>query len=398
MPDIFSESLDLHRRLRGKLETRGKIALSGRQELSLIYTPGVAAVSSAIGRDRSLARTLSIKGNSVAVVSDGSAILGLGDLGPEAAIPVMEGKAVLLKEFAGIDAFPICLSCRGVDEIVAAVKAIAPVFGGINLEDIAAPRCFEIERRLRAELDIPVMHDDQHGTATVVLAALINALKVKGLSVGEARLVVNGAGAAGTAVTKLLRRYGFGDITVCDSRGVIGPDRNELNPAKMELAALTNPRRLTGTLAAALRDADIFIGVSAAGVLNQEMIRMMRPQPIVLALANPTPEIMPDEARAAGALVVGTGRSDYPNQINNVLAFPGIFRGALDNGVRLIEPAMLTAAAERLAACVPAPTPEMILPDVFDRSVMPAVAAAFRPSEEEQSPSAIAVPAVSRSR
>ncbi len=377
MSDVYQDSLELHRAKHGKLEIRSKVPLNSRADLSLAYTPGVAAVSTAIGQDKKLAYEYTMKRNSVAVVSDGTAILGLGDLGPEAALPVMEGKAILFKEFAGIDAVPICLDTKDPEEIIRAVKLIAPVFGGINLEDISAPRCFEIEERLIRELDIPVMHDDQRGTATVVLAGLINALKIKRAAPEAVRIVINGAGAAGTAVARLLTEYGFKDIVVCDRTGIIGLSRNDLNPSKRRLAETTNPRGLSGGLADALVKADIFIGVSAKDALTPEMVRLMAPAPVVFAMANPSPEIMPDAAKAAGALIVATGRSDYPNQVNNVLAFPGIFRGALDHGVKKIGPEMLIRAARNLAACVDAPGPDKILPDPLDKRVVGQVAAAI---------------------
>ncbi len=374
MSDFFEASLALHRAHGGKLEVRPTVPLETRADLSLAYTPGVAAVSEAIAKDKALAYAYTIKRNAVAVVTDGSAVLGLGNLGPAAALPVMEGKAALFKRFAGVDAFPLCLDTQDPDEIVATVRRIAPAFGGVNLEDISAPRCFEIERRLRGLLDIPVMHDDQHGTATVVLAALLNALRVKAMPLADARAVVSGAGAAGHAVALMLRTAGLADVTVCDRGGVVSPGRADLNEEKRALSAWTNPRGVRGTLADAVRGADLFIGVSAPGLLTADMVRSMRPQPIVFALANPRPEIMPDEARAAGALVVATGRSDFPNQVNNVLAFPGLFRGALDHGVKQFEPRHFAQAARRLAACVPAPTAERILPDPFDPQVVPAVA------------------------
>jgi malate dehydrogenase (oxaloacetate-decarboxylating) len=378
MPDIYQESLELHEQHHGKLETVSKVPLANRTDLARAYTPGVAAVCTAISNDKHLAYKYTIKANTVAVVTDGSAILGLGNLGPEAALPVMEGKAILFKQFGCVDAFPICLDTQNVEEIIKAVKLIAPVFGGVNLEDISAPRCFEIEERLVKELDIPVMHDDQHGTATVVLAALINALKVKGLEAQTARVVLSGAGAAGTSVTKMLLAYGFVDVSVCDSRGIMSRDRADLNPSKKALVEVTNPRSLSGGLADALKGADIFIGVSAPGVLKPEMIREMSPKPIVFALANPVPEIMPDEAKAAGAYVVATGRSDFPNQVNNVLVFPGVFRGALAHGVKRIEKSMLVQAAKNLAACVPNPDATHILPDPFDPEVAQQVADAIR--------------------
>ncbi|MFA5109248.1 MAG: NADP-dependent malic enzyme [Patescibacteria group bacterium] len=377
MSDIYQDSVNLHRAKRGKLEIKSKVPLATRGDLSLAYTPGVAEVCRVIARDKAQTRELTLKGNTVAVISDGSAILGLGNLGAEAALPVMEGKCVLFKEFAGVDAFPICLDTQDEEEIIKTVKYLAPVFGGINLEDISAPRCFKIEARLRAELDIPVMHDDQHGTATVVLAALINALKIRQSQKKDARLVISGAGAAGTAIAGLLLNYGFKNIIVCDRNGAIYSGREELNSAKQELAALTNLGKIKGSLAETVKGTDIFIGVSAPGLLNAAMIESMNARPIIFALANPTPEIMPEEAKRAGAFIVATGRSDFPNQINNVLAFPGIFRGALDNRVKQITDDMLIRAAENLAGLVIAPTPEMILPDPLNKEVSKAVARAI---------------------
>lgn len=376
--DVYQESLELHRKYQGKLSINSKISLKDKKSLSLAYTPGVAEVCRLIASDKEAAKTHTIKGNTIAVVSDGSAILGLGNLGPEAALPVMEGKCALFKEFAGVDAFPICLATQDTEEIIKVVKQISPVFGGINLEDISAPRCFEIEARLKAELDIPVFHDDQHGTATVVLAALINALKLSGLEKEKARLVINGAGAAGDAVSRLLLSYGFKDLIVVDSKGAISKNRQDLNSAKIELANLTNPRNLEGGLAEALIGANIFIGVSAPGVLSEEMIKTMSEKPIIFALANPVPEIMPDLAKNSGAYIVATGRSDFPNQINNVLAFPGIFRGALDNKVKDISDKMLVQAAINLAALVEDLGVDKILPDPFDERVALAVAKAIK--------------------
>ncbi len=378
MDDIYAKSVELHCKNRGKLGTVSKVPLENRADLSLAYTPGVAEVCRVIAKDKAASFTHTLRGNCVAVITDGSAILGLGNLGPEAAMPVMEGKAVLFKAFAGIDAFPICLATQDVEEIIRTVKNIAPSFGGINLEDIAAPRCFEIENRLRAELAIPVMHDDQHGTATVVLAALINALKVRGSDKSAVRVVVSGSGAAGSAVAKMLVEYGVGDVVVCDSAGAVHAGRQDLNASKKELAALTNKNGIAGSLADAMAGADVFIGVSAPNIVSGDMVKSMAERPIVFGLANPVPEIMPDVAKSAGAFVVATGRSDFPNQINNVLAFPGIFRGALDNKVGRIADAMLVQAAIALAALVPIPTQEMILPDPFDKAVVPAVANAVR--------------------
>lgn len=339
----------------------------------------MAEVCRVIGKDTSLAREYTIKKNTVAVISDGSAILGLGNLGPEAAIPVMEGKAVLFKEFGGVDAFPICLDTQDTEEIIKTVKYLAPVFGGINLEDIAAPRCFEIENRLKKELSIPVMHDDQHGTAVVVLAALINALKLKNLDKKVAKVVISGSGAAGTAVAKMLLNYGFKNVAVCDSKGLIHKGRTDIHSAKLEIANLTKQEvQGEGTLKNMLKNADVFIGVSGPGIITRTEVQTMKSKPIIFGLANPVPEIMPAEAKAGGAYIVATGRSDYPNQINNVLAFPGIFRGALDNNVSQITLQMLVKAAENLAKCVKKIGPENILPKPFDKGVAKIVAKAIK--------------------
>lgn len=378
MDDVYKQSLELHKKHRGKIGVTSKVPLTNKTELSLAYTPGVAEVSREIGRDAELAYEYTIKGNTVAIVSDGSAILGLGNLGAHAAIPVMEGKAAIFKEFAGIDAFPICVNTQDVEEIIALVKNIAPVFGGINLEDISAPRCFEIEERLRAELPIPVMHDDQHGTATVVLAGLINSLKLRGSDKGEVRIVMSGAGAAGTAITKILLAYGFKHFIICDTQGAIHEGRNGLNPEKEKLAKITNRDKKTGTLADVLHGADIFIGVSSPGLLTAEMVRTMAERPIIFALANPVPEIMPDIAKEAGAFVVATGRSDFPNQINNSLAFPGIFRGALDNRIKQFNENMFIRAAEALAGYVQDPNTEQVLPAQFDKGIVEVVKNAIR--------------------
>ena len=377
MSDVYQESVALHLKNRGKLAISSKVPLNDKDDLSLAYTPGVAEVCRVIARDKSLAFTHTMKGNMVAVVSDGSAILGLGNLGPEAALPVMEGKCILFKEFAGVDAFPICLDTQDEEEIIKTVKYLAPVFGGINLEDISAPRCFNIEARLKKELNIPVMHDDQHGTATVVLAGLINALKLKGVIKEGVRVLINGAGAAGLAITDLLLKYGFKNLIICDSQGAIYSGRESMNEEKEKYAKLTNKNNLQGTLAEAIKDVDIFIGVSAAGVLSEDMVKSMNDKPIIFALANPVPEIMPDLAKAAGAYVVATGRSDFPNQLNNVLAFPGIFRGALDNKVTQITDEMLIRVAENLAALVEDPSVDLILPNPFNKEVALAVAKAI---------------------
>lgn len=375
--DINKASIELHGEHHGKIGTALKVPLENMQDLALAYTPGVAAVSTELAGHPERARDLSIKRNTVAIITDGSAVLGLGNIGPLGALPVMEGKAALLKRFADVDAFPICLDTQDTEEIIRTIQLIAPVFGGINLEDISAPRCFEIEERLIELLDIPVMHDDQHGTATVVLAALINALKVRGSVITDVHIVINGAGAAGIAIADLLIEYGASDVTLCDSQGVIGLHRSDLTSHKKRLSTYTNTRKREGTLVDALHDVDVFIGVSKGNLLTKEMIKSMHERPIIFALANPIPEIMPDVAHEAGAFIVASGRSDFPNQINNVLVFPGIFRGALDNNVRKITTAMLRKAAENLAQTIAEPTTERILPNVFEKGVMEAVASAI---------------------
>jgi len=364
--------------LGGKISIQNKVPLTTRDTLSMAYTPGVARVCSAIAEQHAKVWPLTIKGNSVAVVSDGSAVLGLGNIGPEAAMPVMEGKAMLFKEFAGIDAYPICLRTQDTAEIIQTVANLSVGFGGINLEDISAPRCFEIEQRLQERLDIPVFHDDQHGTAVVVLAALLNASRLAGRQLAALRIVILGAGAAGTAIATMLRHAGVKDIVVCDRKGILnGRARTDLNKAKTQLAAATNPRGLSGSVQDALRKADVLIGVSGPGLIAPKALRLMAAKPIVFALANPTPEIMPEQA-AARAWIVATGRSDYPNQINNVLAFPGIFRGALNVRARRINEAMKLAAAHALAGCITPRqlSPEYIVPSVFNREVVQRVAAA----------------------
>lgn len=379
MDDFGRDSVALHVEARGKLSVVSRVPLATRRDLSLAYTPGVAEVCLEIARTPSRVFDLTLKHNTVAVVSDGSAILGIGNLGPEAAIPVMEGKAILFKEFANVDAFPICLATQDTQEIIRTVRAIAPVFGGINLEDISAPRCFEVEAGLQ-DLGIPVFHDDQHGTAIVVVAALLNALRVTKKNLAHCKVVFNGSGASALACARLLLTSGergllpkLGDLILCDSKGIVHRGRTDLNAHKRELAEKGNRDNLTGTLADALKGADVFLGLSTGNLVTQDMIRSMNRDPIVFPMANPTPEIMPDLAIEAGAAVVGTGRSDFANQINNVLAFPGIFRGALDAGATRIHDDMKLEAARALAEYVTNPTAENILPDPLDRAVAPLV-------------------------
>ncbi|MDR3642272.1 MAG: NADP-dependent malic enzyme [Candidatus Doudnabacteria bacterium] len=372
------KSLKLHAKFKGKMEIKIKVPLWTMADLSLAYTPGVAEVCKKIAANGALAKKYTIKNNTVAIITDGSAVLGLGNIGPLAALPVMEGKAILHKRFANIDAFPICLDTQDTEEIIRTVKNIAPVFAAIHLEDIAAPRCFEIERRLRAELDIPVLHDDQHCTAVVVLAGLINALKVSRLNKAQANVVINGAGGAGIAIGRLLLAYGFKNLVLLDSQGSIYRGRKGLSAEKLKLAKLTNRQKISGDLPACLKNADIFIGVSKGGLLKAEMVKQMNKNPVIFALSNPIPEIMPAEAKKAGARIIATGRGDFPNQINNVLVFPGLFRGALDNNVREITEAMLLKAANNLSALVKFPTVHKILPDLFDTSVAQAVAGAVK--------------------
>lgn len=388
--DSAQRSVLIHEQLRGKIAIHNKMPLDTRDDLSLAYTPGVARPCEEIAQNPERVWDLTIKNNSVAVVSDGSAVLGLGNIGAHAAIPVMEGKAMLFKEFADIDAWPICLDTQDTDTIVQTVKHLAPVFGGINLEDIAAPRCFEIEERLQ-DIEIPVFHDDQHGTAIVLLAALINAARITGKTLDEMTVVVCGGGAAGTAIAKLLRCVGHDpdvcvpvkDIVVCDSRGAIHRNRTDLSPEKEAILGFTNRSGQEGSLQEVLRGKDVFIGVSRGNLLNQDDIRSMADDPIVLAMANPIPEIMPDDARAAGAAIIGTGRSDFPNQVNNVLAFPGIFRGALNARASSITDTMKIAAAHALADAVEDRCPERILPDPLDRSIAPRVAQAVQTAAEK---------------
>lgn len=376
--NFAKKALAIHKKLRGKIEIRPKAKMANKDDLALYYTPGVGAVSTYVAQHKDRVREYTMKGNTVAVVSDGSAVLGLGNIGPEGALPVMEGKAMLFKALAGIDAFPIVLATQDTDEIVATVKNIAPVFGGINLEDIAAPQCFEIERRLKALLDIPVFHDDQHGTAMVVLAGLINAFQVVGKNPRKSTVVISGAGAAGNAIAKLLLKFGVGNLIMVDSKGIVSLDRKDMNPFKQVLAGITNKRKLSGSLDVALRGADALVGVSKGGTVTREHIRSMNAKAIVFALANPIPEIMPDLAKRAGAFVVATGRSDFPNQINNSLGFPGIFRGALDHGVKDITEEMLLRAAKKLAKLVTHPTASRIISHPFDKNVVRVVASAIR--------------------
>ena len=377
---INEKALQLHEQWNGKLETTSKAPISSREDLALAYTPGVAEPCKKIAENPDDVYKYTIKSNTIAVVSDGSAVLGLGNIGAKAAMPVMEGKAVLFKEFGGVNAFPICLDTQDTDEIVKAVKQIAPAFGGINLEDISAPRCFEIEERLKKELDIPVFHDDQHGTAIVVLSGVINALKITGKKKEDCKIVVNGSGAAGIAISKLLLSYGFKHLTLCDSSGIVSSKSKRLNDIKREMLKVTNLEDKSGTLADAVVGTDIFVGVSAPGVLTQDMVRTMNKDAIIFAMANPVPEILPDEAKAAGARIVGTGRSDFPNQINNVVAFPGIFKGALEGRAPQITEEMKLAAAETLAALVSDEelNADFIMPEAFDPRVAEAVAEAVK--------------------
>ena len=374
------KALMLHEQWKGKLETVARMPVKSREDLSLAYTPGVAEPCKVIAQDKEAAYTYTWKSNTVAVVSDGSAVLGLGNIGPHAAMPVMEGKAVLFKEFGGVNAVPICLDTQDTEEIIKAVTWLAPGFGGINLEDISAPRCFEIEERLKELLDIPVFHDDQHGTAIVVLAGIINALKVVGKQKENCKVVVNGDGSAGVAITKLLLTYGFTNIIMCDKAGMISKQSEGLNWMQQKMAAVTNLSGAAGSLADALQGADIFVGVSAPNIVTPDMVSSMNADAILFAMANPVPEIMPDAARAAGARVVGTGRSDFPNQVNNVVAFPGIFKGALEGRAVQITEEMKLAAARAIAGLVPDDklSEENILPEAFDPRVAEAVAEAVK--------------------
>lgn len=376
--DYNSLSLKMHEEHKGKVEVVSKVAVKNRDDLSTAYTPGVAEPCRKIRDNKADVYKYTCKGNMVAVVSDGTAVLGLGDIGPEAAIPVMEGKSILFKEFGGVDAFPICLDTKDVDEIVETVKRIAPVFGGINLEDISAPRCFEIEKRLKEELDIPVFHDDQHGTAIVVSAGLINALKLVGKPFDEANVVINGAGSAGISICKLLLQLGIGNVVLVDRQGALCPGQDWMNPAQAEMAEITNKDRQTGSLAEIMKGKDVFVGVSAPNIVTAEMVASMAADPIVFAMANPTPEIMPEGAAKGGVRVMATGRSDYPNQINNVLVFPGIFRGALDAKATGITEEMKMAAAKAIASIVTDDElkEDYIIPGAFDERVAKVVAKA----------------------
>ncbi|MFG6119069.1 NAD(P)-dependent malic enzyme [Thalassobacillus sp. B23F22_16] len=379
MSNLRDEALHIHRVNKGKLATHSKVPIKNAKDLSLAYSPGVAEPCKEIYDHKESVYDYTMKGNMVAVVSDGSAVLGLGNIGPEASLPVMEGKAALFKSFAGVDAFPICLDTHQVDEIVNTVKLMEPTFGGVNLEDIAAPNCFLIEEKLKKETNIPIFHDDQHGTAIVTVAGLMNALKIVGKSFSDIKVVANGAGAAGIAIIKLLYHFGVRDIIMCDSKGAIFEGRNYgMNDVKDEIAKITNKDKQEGSLEEIMTDADVFVGVSVGGLLSKEMVEAMNDDPIIFAMANPDPEIMPEDAKAAGARVIGTGRSDFPNQVNNVLAFPGIFRGALDVRATRINEKMKIAAAEAIASLVTADelNADYVIPAPFDARVAPAVAAA----------------------
>lgn len=382
--EIKQKALELHEKNQGKLEVVSKVKVNDAMDLALAYTPGVAEPCKKIHEDNSLAYKYTNKGNMVAVVTDGSAVLGLGNIGGIAGMPVMEGKSVLFKEFGNVDAFPICLDTQDTEEIISTVKAISPSFGGINLEDIAAPRCFEIEKRLIEELDIPVFHDDQHGTAVIVLSAVINALRIVKKDISDVKIVISGAGAAGIAISNLLTLAGAKNNLILNSRGIIDPDDEKLDEARREIARTTNPNKVKGDLKTAMENADIFIGVSAPGILTKDMVASMNHDAIVLAMANPVPEIYPDEAKEAGARVVGTGRSDYPNQVNNVLVFPGIFRGALDAKADRVTDDMKLSAAYAIAHMVEQPVEDRILPEAFNKDVAKNVANAVKKSWEEK--------------
>lgn len=374
--DLRAAALNLHKRNQGKIEVRSKVRIKESSDLSLAYSPGVAEPCREIKRDRTLAYEYTNKGNTVAVITDGTAVLGLGNIGPEAALPVMEGKAILFKEFADIDAFPLCLNTQKVDEIVETISRLSPTFAGINLEDIAAPRCFAIEEKLDSMLEIPVFHDDQHGTAVIVLAGLLNALQVVGKRLDQVKIVVNGAGAAGQAITRLLYTAGARRVRICDLQGILYPDLEGINPYHRALAELTNAEGEQGDLRSALQDADVLIGVSAAHIVSGAMVKTMAPDAIIFAMANPDPEIAPEEAKLSGAAIVGTGRSDQPNQINNLLGFPGIFRGALDVRAKQISEGMMLAAARAIAGLIKQEelSVDYVVPSPFDRRVVPEVA------------------------
>lgn len=398
MSNINERALQLHKELIGKIEVTSKIEVDSMEALSLAYTPGVAEPCRVIAENPEMAFAYTARGNMVAVVSDGTAVLGLGDIGPLAAMPVMEGKSVLFKKFAGVDAFPICLNTKDVDEIVQVVKALEPTFGGINLEDISAPRCFEIEARLKRETNIPIFHDDQHGTAVVAAAAMINALKVTGKKIDQIKVAVNGAGAGAMAVTKLLMSLGVKNVIMCDSKGALWDGRTDgMNPYKDEIARHTNPEKVKGKIGEALIGADVFLGLSQANQVTKEMVQTMAKDPIIFAMANPTPEIMPEDALAAGAAVVGTGRSDFPNQVNNVLGFPGIFRGALDVRATDINEAMKVAAAYAIAGLIADDerSPEYIIPKAFDPRVAVEVAGAVAQAAIESGVATIKTPGIS---
>ena len=384
--DYNQAALKMHEENKGKIEVISKVSVKTRDDLSTAYTPGVAQPCREIRDHKEEVYRYTAKGNLVAVVSDGTAVLGLGDIGPKAAIPVMEGKSILFKEFGGVDALPICLDTKDVDEIVETVVRIAPVFGGINLEDISAPRCFEIEKRLKERLDIPVFHDDQHGTAIVVSAGLLNAVKVAGKKLSEAKVVINGAGSAGISIARLLLKVGVGDIVLVDLKGALAKGEAWMNPAQAQMAEITNKDNQHGNLAEIMKGKDIFVGVSAPGIVTAEMVRSMAENPIVFAMANPTPEIMPEEAKKGGVCVMATGRSDYPNQINNVLVFPGIFKGALEARATDITEEMKIAAAYAIAGIIPEEelNPEYIIPGAFDKRVAEAVSTAVKEKAIEQ--------------
>jgi len=376
-------SIQLSKKIGGKIEIKGKIKLN-KENLSILYTPGVAEVARAVAEDKKLMKKYTIKKNSVAIVSDGSAVLGLGNIGPEGALPVMEGKALLFSEIAGVDAFPLVLATQNAEEIIQTVKNIAPAFGGINLEDISAPRCFEIEERLKKELDIPVFHDDQHGTAIVVLAGLINALKVVRKEINKIKIVISGCGAAGVAIAKLLLSFGAKNIVMIDRMGIVYRGRMEgMNDSKKEISGLTNPENLKGNIRLALFGADVFVGVSAPNILTEEDISKMNQDAIVFAMANPVPEIFPDRAKLGGARIVATGRSDFPNQLNNVLAFPGIFRGVLDNGIKEITVEHKIKVAQAIAGLIKKPTSDKIVPDIFNKKTAKVIAEIFKTKKNE---------------